>query len=297
MMNTGVATVAAVAADSAPPARAAAADIAVPGRAATGVAAAAALSARDLVLRLGGRRVIDGVSLTLRAGEWAALVGPNGAGKSTLLQLLAALRTPQAGEIHLAGRPLADWPPRERAQALAWLAQQGEADGDLAARDIVRLGRLPRHGLFGAPDATDEAAVDAAMAETECTAWADRRLNELSGGERQRVLLARALAAGAGVLLLDEPTTHLDAPHQRALLRSLARRARSGAAVAVVLHDLTLALAADRVLVMDAGRLVADGAPGDSRLHAALVAVFEGAFSIEQVVAQGRTRWVAVPAL
>ena len=260
-----------------------------------GAAAAAPLSAHNLVLRLGGRRVIDGVSLTLRSGEWAALVGPNGAGKSTLLQLLAGLRAPQAGEVRVAGRPLADWPLRDRAQALAWLAQQGEADGDIAARDIVRLGRLPRHGLFGAPDATDEAAVSAAMAETECTAWADRRLNELSGGERQRVLLARALAVNAGVLLLDEPTTHLDAPHQRALLRSLAQRARGGAAVAVVLHDVTLALAADRLLVMDGGRLVADGAPGDASLQSALVSVFEGAFSIEQVVAQGRPRWVAVP--
>ena len=261
------------------------------------VAAPAPLSAHELVLRLGGRRVIDGVSLVLRAGEWAAVVGPNGAGKSTLLQLLAGLRTPQSGEVRLAGRPLADWPLRERAQALAWLAQQGEADGEIPARDIVRLGRLPRHGLFGAPDASDESAVIAAMAETECTAWADRRLNELSGGERQRVLLARALAVDAGVLLLDEPTTHLDAPHQRALLRSLARRAQSGAAVAVVLHDVTLALAADRLLLMDRGRLVADGPPGDASLQAALVAVFEGAFSIEQIRAQGRRRWVAVPAL
>ena len=261
------------------------------------VAATAPLSAHELVLLLGGRRVIDGVSLVLRAGEWAAVVGPNGAGKSTLLQLLAGLRTPQSGEVRLAGRPLADWPLRERAQALAWLAQQGEADGEIPARDIVRLGRLPRHGLFGAPDASDESAVIAAMAETECTAWADRRLNELSGGERQRVLLARALAVDAGVLLLDEPTTHLDAPHQRALLRSLARRAQSGAAVAVVLHDVTLALAADRLLLMDRGRLVADGPPGDASLQAALVAVFEGAFSIEQIRAQGRRRWVAVPAL
>ena len=258
---------------------------------------AAALSAHGLVLHLGGRRVIDGVSLALRGGEWAALVGPNGAGKSTLLQLLCGLRQPESGEIELAGRPLAAWPLRQRAQTMAWLAQQGEADGDIAVRDVVRLGRLPHQGLFGAPDADDEAAVSAAMAETECTAWADRRLSELSGGERQRVLLARALAVQAGVLLLDEPTTHLDAPHQRAVVRCLAQRARAGAAVAVVLHDLTLALSADRVLVMDGGRLVADGAPHDTALQAALIAVFEGAFSIEQLTVQGRGRWVAVPAL
>jgi len=257
----------------------------------------AALQARGLLVHLGGRRVVDDVSLVLRAGEWVALVGPNGAGKSTLLQLLSGLRVPEAGEVQLAGRPLAAWPLRQRAQALAWLAQQGEADGDIAVRDVVRLGRLPHQGLFGAPDAADEAAVSAAMADTECTAWEARRLNELSGGERQRVLLARVLAVQAGVLLLDEPTTHLDAPHQRTVLRCLAQRARSGAAVAVVLHDITQALAADRVLVMDGGRLVADGAPGDAALQAALVAVFDGAFSIEAVTAQGRPRWVAVPAL
>lgn len=256
-----------------------------------------ALQARGLLVHLGGRRVVDDVSLVLRAGEWVALVGPNGAGKSTLLQLLSGLRVPEAGEVLLAGRPLAAWPLRQRAQALAWLAQQGEADGDIAVRDVVRLGRLPHVGLFGAPDAADEAAVIAAMADTHCAAWAARRLNELSGGERQRVLLARVLAVQAGVLLLDEPTTHLDAPHQRTVLRCLAQRARSGAAVAVVLHDITQALAAGRVLVMDGGRLVADGAPGDAALQAALVAVFDGAFSIEAVTAQGCPRWVAVPSL
>ncbi len=254
-----------------------------------------ALQAHHLLLHLGGRRVVDGVSLSLRSGEWAALVGPNGAGKSTLLQLLCGLRVPEAGQIDLAGRPLAAWPLRPRAQAMAWLAQQGEADGDIAVRDVVRLGRLPHQGLFGAPSAADEAAVSTAMADTECAAWAERRLSDLSGGERQRVLLARALAVQAGVLLLDEPTTHLDAPHQRAVLRCLAERARAGAAVAVVLHDITQALAADRVLVMDSGRLIADGAPHDPALQAALMAVFEGAFSIETVAVQGRTRWVAVP--
>lgn len=180
----------------------------------------------------------------------------------------------------------------------ARLSQQGEADGDIAARDVVRLGRLPRHGLFGAPDAGDEAAVGAAMAETACTELAPRRLSELSGGERQRVLLARALAVGSPLLLLlDEPTTHLDAPHQRALLRSLAARARGGCAVLSVRHDVTLALAADRVLVMDQGRLVADGVPADAGLRAALVAVFGAAFSVECVTSPSGSRWLALPAL
>ena len=255
------------------------------------------LRATDLAVRLGGQRALDGVSLALQPGGWTAIVGPNGAGKSTLLSVLAGLRRPDQGRVWLDERPIADWPAPERAARLAWLSQQGEAEGDIAARDVVRLGRLPRHGLFGTPDAADSAAVARAMAETECTEFAARRLNELSGGERQRVLLARALAVEAPVLLLDEPTTHLDAPHQRALLRGLVARARAGAAVAVVLHDLTLALQADRVLAMDGGQIVADGLPSEPALRQALVTVFGGAFSIEPVRVAGVARWVAVPSL
>jgi iron complex transport system ATP-binding protein len=257
---------------------------------------ATVLQARGLGVHLGGRRVVQALELELRSHEWVAIVGPNGAGKSTLLQLLAGLRRPDAGCVLLEGRELDRWPARERARRVAWLSQQGEADGEIAVIDVVRLGRLPRHGLFGAPDAGDEAAVHAAMLETECADWAQRRLSELSGGERQRVLLARALAAAAPVLLLDEPTAHLDAPHQRALLRGLVARSRAGTAVVSVLHDLTLALAADRIVVMDRGRIAADGAPADGALRAALVAVFGGALSIERIDSAQGTRWVALPA-
>lgn len=259
----------------------------------------AVLVASGLTLALGGRRVLDGVALELRRGEWAAVVGPNGAGKSTLLTLLAGLRRPDAGRVELDGRPIGAWSARERAQRVAWLSQHGEADGDIAARDVVRLGRLPHHGLFGSVTAADEAAVDAAMAETECTAFASRRLSGLSGGERQRVLLARALAVGSPLLLLDEPTTHLDAPHQRALLASLRERSRAGAAVAAVLHDLTLALAADRLLVLEQGRLRADGPPARAEVRAALAAVFGGAIRVERLPdpARGGERWVALPEL
>ena len=258
-----------------------------------------ALAADGLVWRRGGRRVVDDVSVALERGRWVAIVGPNGAGKSSLLSLLAGLETPDAGEVRLFGRALAAWPARERARALAWMAQQHEAEGELAVRDVVRLGRLPHHGLVGVPGAADEAAVDAALAETEAQAFAARRFNELSGGERQRVLLARALAVEAPVLLLDEPTAHLDLPHQRALVQSVERRARAGCAVAVVLHDLTLALAADRVWLLSRGRLVADAAADDPVLHVALQAVFDEAFVIEPVAALpgGRLRHVVRPRL
>jgi iron complex transport system ATP-binding protein len=198
---------------------------------------------RDVHVRRGARDVVDGVTLGLRAGEWAAVVGPNGAGKSSLLLALAGLLPSWRGEVCRQGRLLADWSARERARQVAWLSQQGEADGDIAARDVVRLGRLPRHGLFGAVSAEDEAAVDAAMDETASREHADRRLGELSGGERQRVLLARVWAMDAPVLLLDEPTAHLDAPHQertegvatrRVEPRSLRGVVRAGAETVVV---------------------------------------------------------------
>jgi iron complex transport system ATP-binding protein len=256
-----------------------------------------ALSAKALVMHLAGKAVVQDLSLDLAAGQWAALVGPNGAGKSTLLQGLAGLATPSAGQVLLQGQALQDWPAQRRAQQLAWLAQSAETEGELAAQDVVMLGRLPHHGWLGAPTAADQAAVHAAMQDTACGHLGARRLSELSGGERQRVLLARALAVGAGVLLLDEPTTHLDAPHQRLLLQCLRARAQAGPAVLVVLHDLNLALAADRVLVMQAGRLVADGAPADASLRAALVHVFDGAFSIQAVATAQGPRWAVVPNL
>jgi len=256
-----------------------------------------ALRAEGLTLRLGGRIVVDSVSLRLHAGEWVAIVGPNGAGKSSLLAMLAGLREPERGAIHVEGCALQGLHARDRAQRLAWLSQTVDVEGDISVEDVVRLGRLPRQGLFGASDADDEQAVRAALIETETLGLAGRRLRDLSGGERQRVLLARALAVGAPVLLLDEPTAHLDPPHQRALWRGLLQRARQGTAVAAVMHDLTLALAADRVLVMSAGRLCADAAPHEPALHAALVEVFDGAISVAAVQQPGGPRWVALPAL
>ena len=237
------------------------------------------LQADDLQVQLGGRAVLRGVSCHLARG-WTALVGPNGAGKSTLLRTLAGLLAPQAGRVLLNEQPLLAHSPRERARRIAWLAQAGAVTGELTARETVQLGRLAHLGLFGAPTPADEAAVDAAMQATECTAWAGRRLQALSGGERQRVLLARALATGAPVLLLDEPTTHLDPPHQVALGR-LMRRLAGTHTVVSVLHDLTLALRADRVLVLHGGLLRAAGAPGDPALHAALEASFEHAIQID----------------
>jgi iron complex transport system ATP-binding protein len=251
----------------------------------------ATLSAHGLHVALGGTPVLRGIDLALGRG-WTAIVGPNGAGKSTLLRALAGLLPASAGEVRVDGRPLAALAPRARAQAIAWLAQQGPGEGELSVREVVALGRLPHLGLLGLAGGADAQAVDEAMDAAECGAWAERPLQRLSGGERQRCLLARALAVQASVLLLDEPTTHLDPPHQIALVRLLQRLARAQT-VASVLHDLPLALQADRLLVMRAGRIVAAGAPGEPALQAALAGVFDGAVRIEGVGGS----WIAVPNL
>ncbi len=249
------------------------------------------LTARNLTLALGHRPVLRGVSCELGRG-WTAIVGPNGAGKSTLLRVLAGLKHPDAGTVTLDGHEVHRMAPQSRGRQIAWLAQQGEAGGDLSGRETVHLGRLPHLGLFGAPGAADEAIVDAALAATESAAWQHRRLHELSGGERQRLLLARALATEAPVLLLDEPTTHLDPPHQVALAR-LFRRLAATHTLVTVLHDLPLALLADRVLLLGEGRVQAHADHDDPALHAAIVSLFQGAVRIRR---EGR-RATVVPAL
>lgn len=243
------------------------------------------LQASDLHVVLGGQRVLQGIDLGIGAG-WTALVGPNGAGKSTLLRALAGLQPLHRGRVQVHGQDLETLAPQQRARRLAWLAQGGQTSGELTVRETVQLGRIAQRGLLGVLDATDARAVALAMEQTGCTAWAKRRLHALSGGERQRVLLARVLATEAPVLLLDEPTTHLDAPHQVALARLFAQLARSNApdgtprAVVTVLHDLPIAMYADRVLVLQSGRLVADGPPGSAALHRALERVFAHAVRV-----------------
>ena len=236
------------------------------------------LQTHGLGASLGQRPVLHDVNLALQPG-WTAIVGPNGAGKSTLLRCLAGLQVLSSGSVSLNGQDLRRLKPAQRARQIAWLAQQGEAIGDLSVLETVALGRLAHLGLLGTPGAADNAAVMAAMRLTECTAWAHRPLHALSGGERQRVLLARALATEAGVLLLDEPTTHLDAPHQVALAR-LFRQLAASRQVVTVLHDLAIALQADQVVVLAAGRVVAHGPARHAPLQRQIEAVFNGAIRI-----------------
>ncbi len=233
------------------------------------------LSATNLHVQLGEAEILKGINLQLQPG-WTAIVGPNGAGKSTLLRALAGLLKPSLGHVQLQGKDLQQLKPADRAQHIAWLAQQGDTSGDLTVRETVELGRIAQLGLFRAAGTADHQAVQRAMAITECTDWAERRLAALSGGERQRVLLARVLATEARLLLLDEPTTHLDAPHQVALAR-LFRQLAATHQVVSVLHELPLAVHADWLILMRDGRVQAEGSPKDPQLRQALVELFDGA--------------------
>jgi len=249
-----------------------------------------ALAAQRLQVSLSGRIIVDVEALALPAGRWTAVVGPNGAGKTTLLKALAHL-LPVQGSVQLCGRPMEDWPAKARARALAWLGQGEPGADDLLAHDVAMLGRLPHQPWLAAPSAADHSAVERAMRKTQCWDWRDRPLGRLSGGERQRVLLARAFAVEAEVLLMDEPLANLDAPHQADWLLVVRELVAAGRTVVSVLHELGMALHADELLVLQRGRIAHQGASANPDTHAALRDVFDHRIEIHEVAGQ----WVVVP--
>ncbi len=222
---------------------------------------AALLAGRGLTVRLGERTVLRRISLELHAGSVLGLVGPNGAGKSTLVRTLAGLLGPGEGEVLLFGaRP----DPRVRARTLAYLPQGAPCHWPLTVRNLVRLGRLPHRAPWSPPRPEDEAAVEEALAETDVAHLAERPVTALSGGEQLRVHLARVLAGKPRILLADEPVAALDPGHQLRTLAHLRRLARSGVAVLLVLHDLSLAARyCDRLLLLAEGHALAQGVPAE----------------------------------
>ena len=223
-------------------------------------ATAAVLSVSHASYGYGPRAILRNVSIDVRAREVLALVGPNGAGKSTLLSLLAGDVDPAEGTVHLQGRPLRDWSAKERARRRAVLLQSNQMVFPFTGRQVVEMGRAP---WIGTPEAdADEEAIARAIGFTDSGHLLDRTFPTLSGGEKARVSLARVLAQEAPVILLDEPTAALDLRHQEDVLRVARALAAAGAAVVVVLHDLSLAGAyADTVAVLDGGRIAANGDP------------------------------------
>ena len=239
---------------------------------------------------LGDAHILKDIDLLLPAGRWTSIVGPNGAGKSTLLKVLANL-LPHSGSISLLGQPLANLPARERAKQLAWLGQNEVTGDDLTVWDVAMLGRLPHQTWLAAPSAADHAAVEQALRATQAWDWRARTLGQLSGGERQRVLLARALAVQAQVLLMDEPLANLDPPHQADWLHMVRGLIAQGKTVVSVLHEISMALHADDMLIMAAGRIRHQGACSAVATHRALEKVFDDRIAIHALGNQ----WVALP--
>jgi iron complex transport system ATP-binding protein len=253
-----------------------------------------ALTAHNITVMHDEFKAVNNVSLTLHAGEWVSLVGPNGAGKSSLLKALAGL-APAEGQVSLLGKAWAEWNRRERAQTLAWMGQAEAGQDDLTVYDVAMLGRLPHQSWLSTPSAKDHAVVEVALKTVQAWDWRTRSLGQLSGGERQRVLLARALAVQAQVYLMDEPLAGVDVPHQADWLEWVRCLTETGAAVVSVLHELNLALQADRVWVMSEGRWVHSGLPNDPDTHQALSAVFQNRLQWREWQEEGVTRWVALP--
>ena len=255
-----------------------------------------AVSARSICANLGfgpaKRQVLHSINLNLPQGCWTSIVGPNGAGKSTLLKVLAGLLA-HTGTVELLRQPLHSLPHRTRARQLAWLGQNEASGDDLTVWDVAMLGRLPHQAWLAPASAADHAAVEDALRATQAWEWRQRPLGQLSGGERQRVLLARALAVQAQVLLMDEPLANLDPPHQADWLLLARSLAAGGTTVVSVLHELSFALHADDVVVLASGRLQHHGTASDPATHRALERVFDQRIAIYAVAGQ----WVALPQL
>jgi iron complex transport system ATP-binding protein len=223
-----------------------------------------ALALCGVSVTLGGRLVVRDISLSVGAGQWAALVGANGSGKTTTLRAVAGF-VRHDGRVLVAGADSAGMRRRERARLIAVVPQIPTTPPDMTVRDYVLLGRTPHTGYFGGESRGDRAATDRAIARLDLGAFASRPLGSLSGGERQRVVLARALAQEAGILLLDEPTSALDLARQQQVLELVDDlRREDGLAVLAAMHDLTaVSLYADEVHLLGEGQLVASGEPRD----------------------------------
>lgn len=234
-----------------------------------------ALRLRTVCVRMGQTMVLDGIDATLPAGQLTGIVGPNGAGKTTLLRAAQGLVPISAGEIRLFDKPLTAWRRPAQARALAYLPQGGDAKWPMRGLDVVLLGRLPHRSRLARPASADLNAAYDALERCDALAFAERRLDGLSSGERARVLLARALATQAPLLLADEPAAFLDPAHQIALMDVLRAEAARGTAVGVTLHDLPLAAAyCDRLIVLAEGKVAGIGPAATALSDEILAGVF-----------------------
>lgn len=234
------------------------------------------LEIESLHVGYGGCLVLQGVDLQVEPGETLALIGPNGAGKSTLIRAISGALPPHNGEIRLAGKNIAGLSQMEQARYRSVVPQARQLPGSFTVYQTVLLGRTPYLGWLGHPGKSDHEHVHRALEQTNASSLSDRLVGTLSGGEQQRVLLARALAQDTPVLLLDEPTTHLDLQYQSSLLNLVSKLSiRKNLAVLMVLHDLnTAGIYADRVALLYRGQIFAQGTPEEVLTRENLTEVF-----------------------
>jgi iron complex transport system ATP-binding protein len=223
------------------------------------------ISIEDVSAGYGGQPVLRNVTLSVARGAFAGLIGPNGCGKTTLLRVIGGVLTPSEGQVRLRGRNVREIGRGKLARTMACLPQHFSMDLAFTVREVVLMGRSPHLPRIGCESGNDFAIAERAMRLADVSHLADRLVTEISGGERQRVLIAMCLAQEPEVLLLDEPTSHLDIGHQMSILDLIARLNRQiGMTVVAVFHDLNLAAEyCHRLLVLDRGRVAALGAPED----------------------------------
>lgn len=255
------------------------------------------LRIESLAVGYGGEPVLKGLNLAVARGEFLVVVGPNGSGKSTLVRAVTGALSPAEGRILLDGRDLRGLRPREVARTLAVVAQDTSVGFPFTVEEIVALGRIPHLPPLRSETPRDRAAVERAMRLTGTQPLAGRLVTALSGGERQRVMVARALAQEPRLLILDEPTAHLDIAHQVELLDLVRRLNRTeGLTVLAILHDLNLAaLYADRLVMLKDGRCWADGPPAEVLTEANILAVYGSRVKIVRHPSAGQPQVMLLP--
>ena len=242
----------------------------------------ALLTARQLSIALDDRPIVRDVAFSIDAGHWVGLLGPNGSGKTTLLRAISGV-LPYAGALRFDGRDVADWSSRALAQRLAFVRQSPTLAFDFSVAELVLLGRAPHKRWLQSYTAHDRTMVRDALDRVELDGFADRSVLSLSGGEMQRVFLAQALVQEADLLLLDEPTAHLDVHYQFAFMEQVRALVDDGCTVIAAFHDLELAARyADHLLLLDDGTLVADGPPSAVLTPDRIAEVFRMAARVQQ---------------
>jgi iron complex transport system ATP-binding protein len=233
-----------------------------------------AIRVENASVNLGTITAVDQVSLEILRGKWTSIIGPNGAGKSTLLRVLAGLIQGSYKTV-VFEHDMNSLSSKSRARLISWLGQSEVINGDMSVYDLVMLGRLPYQSWIGGPSQDDHLAVLNALKQVQAEAWAERSVEELSGGERQRVLIARALAVVAQILMMDEPLNNLDPPHQADCLNLIRELVNSNKTVITVLHEISFALHSDDIVIMNKGKVINQSSSQDSDLHRDIEKVFD----------------------